>query len=189
MTTTKLHEVLAALHMAPEYYPVLERLLECAGARASDVAQTFFCELLAARESGLPHAEALALAAARRWLRRQRLDDGLLEPLTLEGDDGRERERPLRPLPMPAPQVRRQIRWGRRSDAKSAPPPPPPNGDLAAAVRALPTPERLAIQACYGITGPKRRGRRSRELRALEERAVERLRDVLAREHVAAKML
>jgi hypothetical protein len=182
-----LAEALEALRVGEPYHEPLMRLFTYAGARAADVAQEFFTELLTARAAGLPEPEAVGLAAARRWLRRQRIDAAVLEPLLLEGADGRERERALRPLPPPLPAARAQIAWGRRSDAPSAPP-PPPDGYLAAAVRALPTPERRAIQACYGITGPKRRGRRSAELLALAERAVARLRQVLAAEHFPAKM-
>jgi hypothetical protein len=183
-----LHEALTELNVAPCYREPLMRLLACAGARAADVAQTFFCELLAARESGLPHAEALALAAARRWLRRERLEAAMLEPIMLSDEAGREHERPdVLPMPLPPRQVRRQIRWGRRPGAESAPP-PPPDAYLLDAVRGLPPAERNAISAVYGIGGRPRRGRRSRELLALAERAVERLREVLAAEHFSAKM-
>jgi hypothetical protein len=189
MTIPKLPEVLAALHMAPEYYPVLERLLECAGARAADCLQEFALRLLAAREAGASDPAAVALSTVRRWLRRERCEAALLAPIVLSDDSGRERLRPdVLPMPLPPLRVRRQIRWGRRSDAKSAPPPPPPDGYLAAAVRALPTPERNALVALYGIGGRPRRGRRSRELLALAERAVERLREVLAAEHFSPKM-
>jgi len=49
-------------------------------------------------------------------------------------------------------------------------------------------PERRAIQACYGIVGPRRRGRRSREVLRLAERAVAHLREVLPREQIAANL-
>jgi hypothetical protein len=182
-----LAEALDSLRVGEPYRETLERLVALAGARAADCLQEFALRLLEAREAGLPEAEAVGLAAARRWLRKQRIDDARLAPLTLEGDAGRPRERALAPLPLPAPAVRRQIRWGRRSDAKSAPP-PPPDADLLEAVRTLPPGERRAIGAVYGIGGPPRRGRRSRELRRLAERAVARLREVLPSEQIAAEM-
>jgi hypothetical protein len=191
VSVRSLAEALDSLRVGEPYHEPLGRLVALAGARAADCLQEFALRLLEAREAGLPEAEAVGLAAARRWLRRERLDDARLAPLTLEGDDGKERERPdVQPLPPPLPASRAQIAWGRRPDAKSAPPPPPPDGYLAAAVRALPTPEKRAIAAIYGVGGAPRRGRRSRELLALAERALARLREVLAREHVvAAKML
>jgi hypothetical protein len=187
VTIPKLREVLAELRVREDYHPVVEHLVALAGRYAPDVAQTFFTELLTAREAGLPEAESVGLAAARRWLRRQRLDAARLAPLLIEGDDGRERERALRPLPRPAPAVRRQLRWGRRPDAPSAPP-PPPEADLLEAVRGLPPAEKRALEALYGVGGAPRRGRRSRELRRLAERAVARLREVLLAEHFAANL-
>jgi len=184
---TSLDALLDELHVGADYRPVLERLLACAGSRAADCLQEFCLHLIQGREASLPQPESVAMAAARRWLRRQRLADSLLEPLTLTGDDDRERERALQPLPAPIPAARRQIRWGRRNDTLSIPV-PAPDADLREAVRSLPMPERRAIQACYGITGPKRRGRRSRELLALAERGVARLREVLLPEHFAAKL-
>jgi len=183
-----LAEALDGLGVPSEYRQALERLVAAAGQRAPDLAQTFFCELLEARERYLPEPEALALAAARRWFKRARIDDAVLAPITHEDDSGREHERALQPLPMPAPQVRRQLRWGRRHEHASIPVAPAHDADLAAAVRRLPMPERRAIQACYGIVGPRRRGRRSRELLALAERGLEHLREVLPQEHFAAKM-
>jgi hypothetical protein len=183
-----LHEALTELNVAPCYREPLERLLAYAGARAADVLQTFCLALLEARALDLPEAESVALARARRWLRRQRLDDGRLAPLVLEDADGRPRERALQALPAPIPASRAQIAWGRRPGAESAPPPPPPDAYLLDAVRGLPRAERNAIQACYGIGGRPRRGRRSRELRALAERAVARLRQVLRPEHFTEQM-
>ena len=107
---TSFDALLDELKVAPCYHELLARLLACAGARAADALQTFCLELLQAREEGRPEPEGLALNAARRWLRRERLDDALLAPLVLQDDGGRERERELAPLPMPAPQVRRQLR-------------------------------------------------------------------------------
>jgi hypothetical protein len=182
-----LAEALAALRVGEPYHEPLERLVALAGARAADCLQEFALRLLEARAAGLPEPEAVGLAAARRWLRRERLDDARLAPLVLEDSDGRPRERALRPLPMPPPAARRQIRWGRRPGTPSAPP-PPPDGYLAAAVRVLPTPEKRALVAIYGIGGAPRRGRRSRELLALAERALARLRQVLAAEHFSPKM-
>lgn len=188
LTPQRLSELLDALHVAPCYHELLARLVAAAGSRGADLAQTFFCELLEARERDLPEPEALALAACRRWLRRQRLDDGMLAPLVLSGAEGKERERRLEPLPAPIPASRAQIRWGRRDDAVSRPPAPAHDADLVQAVRALPAPERRAVNALYGITAPRRRGRRSRELLALAERAVERLRQVLPQEHFVVEM-
>jgi hypothetical protein len=182
-----LAEALDSLQVGADYRPALERMVSAAGSRAADVLQTFCVELLEAREAALPEAEAVALAAARRWLRRERLDDAVLAPLSLTDDSGKERERPLQALPCPIPAARRQIRWGRRDDAVSIP--PAPDADLVqAAVRALPLPERRAIQAVYGVSGPRRRGRRSRELLRLTERALAHLREVLPREHFVAEM-
>jgi len=182
-----LAEALDGLGVPSEYRQVLERLVAAAGQRAPDLAQTFFCELIAARERDLPQPEALALAACRRWLRRERIDDSVLAPITHEDDSGRERERALQPLPLPAPQVRRQLRWGTR-DEHAGIPVAPPDADLAAAVRSLPMPERRAVASIYGVGGPKRRGRRSRELLALAERALAHLREVLPPEHFAANL-
>jgi hypothetical protein len=183
---TNLDAILHELKVAPCYRGLLERMVAAAGARAGDLAQTFFCELIAARERDLPQPEALALAAARRWLKRERIDASRLAPLVLTGDDGKERERPLRPLPAPAPAVRRQLRWGRRADTLSIS--VAPHSDLREAVRRLPMPERRAVASIYGVGGPKRRGRRSRELLALAERGVARLREVLPQEHFVAEM-
>jgi hypothetical protein len=188
MTIHGLHEALTELRVGADYYEPLERLVALAGARAADCLQEFAAALLEGRALALPEAEAVGLAAARRWLRRQRLDDGRLAPLVLEDADGRPRERALRPLPPPLPASRAQIAWGRRSDAKSAPPPPAPDADLAAAVRRLPTPERRALAAIYGVGGAPRRGRRSRELLALAERAVARLRQALPQEHFGVNL-
>jgi hypothetical protein len=187
VTIPNLSELLDTLRVGEPYRELLERLLECAGARAADVASEFFTALLEAREHGLPEPETLGLAAARRWLRRQRLDDRLLEPLSLPGDDGKERERELAPLPCPIPASRAQIKWGRGAQHASMPV-APPDADLAAAVRRLPMGERRAIQACFGVGGPKRRGRRSRELLALAERGVAHLRETLCPEHFAANL-
>jgi hypothetical protein len=187
LTPAGLREALAALHVPEPHAEALERLLAFAGHRAADCAQEFCAAFLAARAAGASDPAAVALSTVRRWLRRERLEAALLAPIMLTDDSGRERLRPdVLPMPLPPRAVRAQLRWGRRPGAESAP--PPPNGDLAAAVRRLPTPERRAIQACYGITGPKRRGRRSRELRALAERALARLRQQLAAEHFPAKM-
>jgi hypothetical protein len=175
------------LRVGADYRPLLSRLLACAGSRAGDALQEFAVTLLKMREEGRPCPESLGLAAAARWLRRERISDSVLTPLALPDDDGRERERELRPLPMPAPQVRRQLRWGRRNEAINIPV-PAPHADLREAVRSLPLPERRAIQACYGVTGPKRRGRRSRELLRLAERAVERLRQALPQEQIAVNL-
>jgi len=188
VTISNLPELLDSLHVGADYRPLLSRLLAAAGQRAPDLAQEFALHLLEAREANLPEPEAVALAAARRWLRRERIDDAVLEPLSLPDDSGRERERELRPLPMPAPQVRRQLRWGRRHEHTNIPVAPAHNASLAAAVRALPLGERRAIQACFGVGGPKRRGRRSRELLRLAERAVARLRQASPQEQIAAKM-
>jgi hypothetical protein len=187
MMPPQLDAILAELRVAPDYRPLLSRLLACAGSRAGDLAQEFALRLLEAREAGLPEPESVALAAARRWLKRARIDAALLEPLALPDDDGKERERRLEPLPCPIPAARRQIRWGRRDDTLSIPA-PAPDADLVAAVKALPLPERRAIQACFGVTGPKRRGRRSREVLRLAERAVERLRQALPPEHFAVNL-
>jgi len=187
LTIPNLSELLDALHVGADYHELVKRLLQCAGQRAPDLAQTFFCELLEARELALPEPESVALAAARRWLRRQRLDAALLAPLALTGDDGKERERALQPLPAPIPAARRQIRWGRRHEHASIPV-PVHDADLAAAVRSLPLGERRAVQACFGVGGPKRRGRRSREVLRLAERGVAHLREVLPPEQIAAKM-
>jgi hypothetical protein len=184
---TNLDALLDELQVGADYRPVLERLLAAAGSRAADCLQEFAVTLLQAREAALPQPEAVALAGARRWMRRQRLDAALLEPLSLPDDSGRERERPLRALPAPIPASRAQIRWGRRADTLSIPA-HAPDADLAAAVRALPMPERRAIQACYGVSGPRRRGRRSRELLRLAERGVAHLREVLPQEHFAANL-
>jgi len=181
-----LPEALRELRVAEPHAEVLRRLLAAAGDRASDVAQTFCVELLAARELALPQPEAVALAAARRFLRRARIDNSLLAPLALTDTDGRERERPLQPLPVPAPAVRRQLRWGRRDEHTTRP--VAPGATLVEAVRALPMAERRAVDAIYGVSGPKRRGRRSRELLALAARALERLREVLAQEQIAANL-
>jgi len=187
MTLPRLSELLTELRVAPEYHELLSRLLGCAGSRAADLAQEFAVRLLEAREANLPEAEAVALSACRRWLKRARISDSVLTPLALPDAEGKERERELRPLPMPAPQVRRQLRWGRRNEAISIPV-PAPHADLAAAVQRLPMPERRAIQACFGVGGPKRRGRRSAQLLALAERAVERLRQTLPQEHFAVNL-
>jgi len=187
MTLPRLPELLTELRVGADYRDWLSRLVQCAGSRAADVAQTFCVELLEAREAGRPEAEAVALAAVRRWMRRERLDAALLEPLALPDADGREHERRLEPLPMPAPAVRRQLRWGRRDDDASIPV-APPDADLAAAVRALPMPERTAIAAVFGVGGARRRGRRSRELLALAERALAHLREVLRPEHFAVNL-
>jgi hypothetical protein len=185
LTLAGLREALAALHVPEPHAEALERLLAFAGHRAGDAAQEFFAELLAAREAGASDPAAVALAAVRRWLRRERCEAALLAPIVLTDDSGRERLRPdVLPMPLPPRAVRRQIRWGRRPGAPSA----PPNADLAAAVRRLPTPERRALAAIYGIAGPPRRGRRSAELLALAERAVERLREALPAEHFAANL-
>jgi len=184
----RLSELLDTLHVGADYRPLLSRLLAAAGQRAADALQEFAVTLLEAREAGLPEPESLALAACRRWLRRARIDDAVLAPLSLPDADGRERERWLEPLPMPAPAVRRQLRWGRRNDDASIPVAPAPHADLAAAVRSLPLPERRAVASIYGVGGPKRRGRRSRELLQLAERALAHLREVLPREQIAAKM-
>jgi hypothetical protein len=48
--------------------------------------------------------------------------------------------------------------------------------------------ERRAVASIYGVGGPKRRGRRSRELLRLAEQAVARLRQALPQEQIAAKM-
>ena len=187
MTPQRLSELLDALHVGADYRPLLSRLLACAGSRAADALQTFCLELLQARELALPEPESVALSAARRWLRRARIDAALLEPLVLPDADGRERERALRPLPCPIPAARRQIRWGRRDGAVIIPQ-PAPDADLAAAVRRLPLGERRAIAACFGVGGPRRRGRRSRELLALAERGVAHLREALPQEQIAAKL-
>lgn len=187
MTIPRLPELLDALHVGADYRPLLSRLLQCAGSRAGDCLQEFAVRLLEAREAGLPEPESVALAACRRWLRRENLDSRLLEPLTLTDEAGKERERELAPLPCPIPAARRQLHWGRRHEHASIPV-APPDADLAAAVRALPMPERRAIQACYGVTGPRRRGRRSHELLRLAERALAHLREVLPPEHFAAKL-
>ena len=187
MTIPRLSELLDALRVGADYRPVIERLLAAAGPRGPDVLQEFAARLLESRELGLPEPESTALSSCRRWLRRQRLDDSLLKPLALPDDSGRERERALQPLPAPIPAARRQIRWGRRNDTLSIPV-PAPNADLREAVRRLPPAEKRAIQAVYGVTGPKRRGRRSRELLALAERGVARLREVLPPEHFAVKL-
>jgi len=187
VTIPRLSELLDELRVGDPYRGLVERLLQCTGSRAADVASEFFTALLEAREANLPEPESVALNACRRWLRRERLDDHLLAPLALPSDDGREHERELRPLPMPAPQVRRQLRWGRRDEALSIPA-PAPDADLRQAVRALPLPERRAIQACFGVGGPKRRGRRSREVLALAERGLAHLREVLRPEQIVAKM-
>ena len=184
---TNLDALLDELQVGADYRPLLSRLLAAAGQRAPDLAQTFFCELLEARERDLPEPEAVALAACRRWMRRERIDAAVLEPLSLPADSGRERERELAPLPCPIPASRAQIRWGRRDEAVSIPV-PAPHADLVAAVRRLPLPERRAIQACFGVGGPRRRGRRSRELLRLAERAVAHLREVLRPEQIAANL-
>jgi len=188
--TPQLDKILDELHVSADYRELVERLVAAAGSRGADLAQTFFCELLEARERDLPQPEAVALSACRRWLRRERIDDRLLEPLTLTDEAGkeRERERRLEPLPAPIPASRAQIKWGRGAQHASIPVAPAPDADLAAAVRALPMPERRAIQACYGVTGPRRRGRRSHELLRLAERALAHLREVLPPEHFAAKL-
>lgn len=186
MTTSWLEQALRELRVPDDHAEVLERLLAAAGSRAADALQTFALRLLEARESGASDPAAVALAAARRWLRRERIDDSILRPLTIPDADSRERERHLEPLPVPAPQVRRQLRWGRRDGLTSIPVQAP--DPLREAIRGLPTPERRAINALFGITGPARRGRRSRELLRLAELALERLRQVLPREHFAAKL-
>jgi len=178
VTIPNLSELLAELRVGADYRALVERMVQCAGSRAADALQEFAVRLLESRALGLPEPEALALAACSRWLRRERLDDALLAPLSLPGDDGRERERELRPLPMPAPQVRRQIKWGRSAQHASIPV-PAPDADLREAVRSLPMPERRAVAACFGVGGPRRRGRRSREVLALAEQAVAHLREVL----------
>jgi hypothetical protein len=188
LTLAGLREALAALHVPEPHAEALERLLAFAGHRAADAAQEFFAALLAAREAGASDPAAVALAAVRRWLRRERCEAALLAPIVLRDEAGRERLRPdVLPMPLPPRQVRRQIRWGPRPGAPSAPP-PPPAGDLLDAVRGLPRAERRAVEAVFGLTGPRRRGRRSRELLALAERAVERLREVLRPEHFTEQM-
>jgi len=184
---TNLDALLDELHVGADYRPVLERLLACAGQRAADCLQEFCLHLIQGREEGRPCPESVALAGARRWLRRENLDSHLLEPLTLTDAEGKERERRLEPLPAPIPASRRQIKWGRSAQHASIPV-PAPDADLRGAVRALPMPERRAIQACYGIVGPRRRGRRSREVLRLAERAVAHLREVLPREQIAANL-
>jgi hypothetical protein len=188
LTLAGLREALAELGIPDEYRDALERLVGFAGHRAADAAQEFFAELLAAREAGASDPAAVALSTVRRWLRRERLEAAMLEPIMLSDEAGREHERPdVLPMPLPPRQVRRQIRWGRRPGAQSAPP-PAPDADLAAAVRTLSPGERRAIGAVYGIGGPPRRGRRSRELRRLAERALARLREALPAEHFAANL-
>ena len=187
MPTPQLDKILDELHVSADYRELVERLVAAAGSRAGDALHEFALHLIQAREEGRPEPEALGLAACRRWLKRARIDDAVLAPIAREDDSGREHERALQPLPAPIPAARRQIRWGRRDDTLSIPA-PAPDADLAAAVKALPLPERRAIQAVYGVTGARRRGRRSRELLALAERAVERLREVLPPEQIAAKM-
>jgi hypothetical protein len=183
---TNLDALLDELHVGEPYRPLLERLLACTGSRAGDALQEFAVTLLQAREEGRPEPEALGLAACRRWLRRERLDDAVLAPLSLTDDSGKERERPLQALPCPIPAARRQIRWGRRAQHASMP--VAPDADLRGAVRALPLPERRAIQACFGIVGPRRRGRRSREVLRLAERGLAHLREVLRPEHFAVNL-
>ena len=188
MTPHKLDTLLDSLQVSADYRALVERMVQCAGARRADVLQTFCLELLQAREEGRPEPESLGLAAARRWLRRERIHDALLTPVVLEDSEGKERERPLAPLPCPIPASRVQIQWGRRAEHISAPVPPVPGADLREAVRSLPLPEKRAIQACFGVGGPRRRGRRSRELLRLAERAVERLRQTLPQEHFAVNL-
>jgi hypothetical protein len=188
LTLAGLREALAALHVPEPHAEALERLLAFAGHRAGDCAQEFCAAFLAARAAGASDPAAVALAAVRRWLRRERIEAAMLEPIMLSDEAGREHERPdVLPMPLPPRQVRRQLRWGRRPGAPSAPP-PPPHHDLVAVVRTLPPAERNAIGAVYGIGGPRRRGRRSRELLALAERALERLREVLRPEHFRDQM-
>jgi len=165
-----LRQALAALDVPEPYHEALERLLQFAGARAGDTAQTFFYEFLRAREVGASDAAAVALSAARRWLRRERRDDGTL-PLLITDTDGRERLHPevARRLPQP-------------DDAEAA---SPAAEVLREAIRALPRPERRALNAIY--LHP-RRGRRSRELLRLAERGIEQLREVLQGEQFAAKL-
>ena len=187
LMSQNLDALLDELQVGADYRPLLARLLQCAGSRAADCLQEFAVTLLQMREAALPEPESVALAAARRWLKRARIDDHLLTPLSLPDADGRERERALRPLPAPIPAARRQIRWGRRDDTLSIPD-SAPDADLAAAVRSLPLPERRAVASIYGVGGPRRRGRRSRELLALAERAVAHLREVLPPERIAANL-
>jgi len=187
MRPPQLDAILTELRVAEPYRGLLERMVSAAGSRGPDLVQEFALHLIQMREEGRPEPESLGLAACRRWLRRERIDDSVLTPLSLPGDDGRERERRLEPLPAPAPQVRRQLRWGRRHDIQSIPA-PAPDADLRQAVRALPLPERRAIQACFGVGGPRRRGRRSRELLRLAERGLARLRQALPQEHFVAKL-
>jgi hypothetical protein len=183
LTPAGLREALDSLAVPAEHAAVLERLLQFAAHRAADAAQEFFAALLAAREAGASDPAAVALAAVRRWLRRERCEAALLAPIVLTDDSGRERLRPdILPMPLPPLRVRRQIRWGRRDRAESAEPRP---DLLEAALRTLPAAEQRAIDAIY--LRP-RRGRRSRELLALAERAVERLRQALPQEHFAGNL-
>ena len=126
---TNLDALLDELHVGADYRPVLERLLACAGQRAADCLQEFCLHLIQGREEGRPCPESVALAGARRWLRRENLDSHLLEPLTLTDAEGKERERRLEPLPAPIPASRRQIKWGRSAQHASIPV-PAPDADL-----------------------------------------------------------
>jgi len=171
LTPAGLREVLEMLDVAEPYREALQRMLAFASHRAGDCAQQFFCVLLEARAAGASDPGAVALAATRRWLRRQRLDDAALRPIMLLDQAGRERLHP---------EVARRL--PQRDGAESASPAPEV---LREAIRALPRPERRALDACY--LRP-RRGRKSRQLLALAERGIEQLREVLLREHVAAKM-
>jgi hypothetical protein len=187
LTIPNLDTLLASLRVGEPYRELLERLLACAGSRAGDCLQEFAVTLLQMREEGRPCPESLGLAAAARWLKREKISDSVLAPLVLQDVGGREHERELAPLPAPIPAARRQIRWGRRNEAVSIPP-APPDADLAAAVQRLPLGERRAIAACFGVGGPRRRGRRSRQLLRLAERALAHLREVLPPEQIAAKL-
>jgi hypothetical protein len=164
-----------------------ERLLAYAGARAGDVRRRSFAELLEAPRGRPAAGGGVALAAARRWLRRQRLDDAGWRRWCSRATTAASASAPA---PVAA------------ACAASAPAdplgPPPGRAECAAAPARRQTcsrrcaacrrPSGARLQALYGIGGAPRRGRRSRELLALAERAVARLREALPAEHFAANL-